>query len=143
MVKNNLVSAVVGFVFALGLGIAGMTQPQKVIGFLDVFGTWDPTLLFVMVGAIGVHLIVYRWLRKQPRPKLDPAWHLPTAREVTPSLVIGSAIFGMGWGLAGYCPGPGWVSLATSDLQPILFVFGMLFGMLAFKFLDRKIGFKR
>ncbi len=106
--KQSLVSLVVGFIFALGLGISGMTQPQKVIGFLDVFGHWDVSLMFVMIGAIFVHLIIHRLFSKRKSPLFSEKWHLPTKKEITPSLIIGSALFGFGWALAGYALGPPW-----------------------------------
>jgi uncharacterized membrane protein YedE/YeeE len=141
--KKNLASGVVGFLFALGLGISGMTDPQKVLSFLDVFGKWDPSLAFVMVGAILVHLPLYRLIRRQRNPRLCSEWHIPENSKITPSLAIGAMIFGMGWGLAGYCPGPGITSLATLDPRPLVFVAAMIVGMSLFKVLDRKIGFKR
>lgn len=97
--KNALASFIVGLIFALGLGVSGMTQPQKVVGFLDLFGQWDPSLIFVMIGAIAVHFLTYRLIRKRNTPLLDTQWHVPTKRELTPSLMIGSVLFGVGWGL--------------------------------------------
>jgi uncharacterized membrane protein YedE/YeeE len=131
--KNNLVALSVGFLFALGLGISGMTQPSKVIGFLDLFGAWDPSLLFVMVGAISVHSLAYRLIKNRPTPLLSTQWHLPTKKELTPSLVIGAILFGAGWGLAGYCPGPALVSVASLTPSALLFVGSMIVGMIAFK----------
>lgn len=141
--KSNLAAGIVGFLFALGLGISGMTDPHKVLSFLDVFGSWDPSLMFVMVGAILVHLLLYRLIRKQKSPLYGSEWHVPKNSQITPSLVAGALIFGVGWGLAGYCPGPGIASLATMDPRPLVFVGSMILGMLLFKLLDKKIGFKR
>lgn len=137
--KNALAAFVVGFIFALGLGVSGMTQPQKVIGFLDLFGNWDPSLMFVMAGAILVHFVSYRWIRRRPSPLLSPRWHIPTKKEITPALVVGSLIFGVGWGLAGFCPGPALTSLANLQSTPVVFVVSMLAGMLLFKAIDRKL----
>jgi len=141
--KKNIAIWLVGFNFALGLGLSGMTQPQKVIGFLDIFHNWDPSLMFVMLGSVLVHFISYKIIRKQPYPLFSKIWHIPEKKKITPSLIIGSTIFGIGWGLAGYCPGPAITSIASLQKGPIIFVFGMLLGMLIFKILDRKIKFNR
>lgn len=130
--KQNVVSFAVGLTFAAGLAISGMTQPQKVIGFLDPW-SWDSSLLFVMLGAIGIHLISYPLIRRRQSPLLDTKWHVPTRKDITPRLMLGSALFGIGWGLAGFCPGPALTSLASGDTRSALFVGGMIFGMLLFK----------
>src|SRR5690606_37556201 len=104
------------------LGISGMTQPGRVVGFLDVFGDWDPTLAFVMAGAVAVHFITYRLIRKRKSPLWAPKWHLPTDRKLDSKLVLGAVLFGVGWGLAGYCPGPALTSLASFTLRPYVFV---------------------
>lgn len=135
--KNALAALVVGFTFALGLGLSGMTQPQKVISFLDIFGNWDPSLIFVMLGAIAVHFITYRLIRNRKSPLLSPDWHVPTKREITPALVIGSLLFGVGWALGGFCPGPAVTSLASFDGRVTTFVVSMLVGMFIFKQLDK------
>lgn len=122
-------SFLLGLLFALGLGISGMTQPQKVIGFLSIFSDWDYTLIFVMVGAILVHGLTYRLIRKRRSPLLDMTFHIPTKTEITPQLVGGAAIFGAGWGLAGYCPGPALTSLASGNISPWIFCFAMISGM--------------
>ncbi len=137
--KNNLTALVVGFIFAIGLGISGMTQPQKVVGFLDLFGNWDPSLIFVMAGAILVHFVTYRLIRKRSSPLLTVDWHVPTKKEITPALVTGSVLFGIGWGLGGYCPGPAVTSLASFEAKPFIFVFSMLAGMWVFKLIDKKL----
>ncbi|AGH94490.1 YeeE/YedE family protein [Pseudobdellovibrio exovorus] len=141
--KNSLAALVVGFVFAIGLGLSGMTQPQKVVGFLDIFGQWDPSLMFVMVGAIAVHGISYRLIRRRAKPFWSSEWHVPTKKEITPSLVLGSFVFGVGWALAGFCPGPAITALATFELRPIIFVVSMLIGMLIFRWLDKVLKIKR
>ena len=141
--KNNLAAWVVGFVFATGLGISGMTNPDKVIGFLNIFGGWDPSLMFVMAGSIFVHFFSYRIITKRKNPLLSPQWHVPKKSKVTVSLISGSLIFGIGWGLAGYCPGPAITSLSALNPQTYIFVLGMLIGMYAFKFADKKLRFKR
>lgn len=141
--KNALAALVVGFIFAIGLGISGMTQPQKVVGFLDLFGQWDPSLIFVMVGAIAVHFVTYRLIRKRNSPLFSTQWFVPTKRDITPALVIGAILFGIGWGLGGYCPGPAVTSLASFTLQPLIFVGSMLMGMLAFKGFDKILKLQR
>jgi uncharacterized membrane protein YedE/YeeE len=141
--KNGVAAFVVGFIFALGLGISGMTQPQKVVGFLDLFGNWDPSLLFVMIGAIGVHFVAYKIIRKRKTPVFSSEWNVPIKTEITPSLVVGSVIFGVGWGLGGLCPGPAMVSLGSLQLRPLVFVVSMILGMLLFQLVDKKINIKK
>ncbi len=141
--KKNISSFAVGFLFALGLGLSGMTQPQKVIGFLDLFGTFNPSLLFVMIGAILVHFISYRLIRKKDTPLLHTEWMVPTKKDITPALIIGSSIFGFGWGLGGYCPGPALTSLASFEVRPLLFVISMIGGMLLFKWVDSFLKLKK
>lgn len=137
--KNALAALVVGFIFAIGLGLSGMTQPQKVIGFLDFFNQWDPSLIFVMLGAIFVHFVTYKIIRKKNSPLLSAHWHVPTKKEITPALLIGSFIFGIGWALGGFCPGPAITSIASFDKMPVIFVTSMLIGMLVFRMVDKKI----
>lgn len=137
--KNALAALAVGFIFALGLGLSGMTQPQKVIGFLDLFGNWDPSLIFVMAGAIAVHFVTYKIIRKRKSPLLSMDWQVPTKKEITPALLGGSFLFGVGWALGGFCPGPAVTSLASFDKTPFIFVISMLLGMLIFRFVDQKL----
>jgi uncharacterized membrane protein YedE/YeeE len=137
--KNAMAAFVVGFIFAIGLGVAGMTQPQKVVGFLDLFGNWDPSLIFVMAGAIAVHFVTYRVIRKRNSPLFAMQWHVPTKTEITPTLVIGAVIFGIGWGLAGFCPGPAVTALASLSVKPLVFLISMVLGMLLFRGLDKKL----
>jgi uncharacterized membrane protein YedE/YeeE len=125
-----------GLLFGIGLIVGGMTRPAKVIGFLDVTGDWDPSLAFVMGGALAVHLALYRLIRRRPSPLLDARFHVPTRRDVDVRLVAGAALFGAGWGLAGFCPGPALVS-AASGPEAALFVAAMLVGMYLFKIFDR------
>nr|WP_295904868.1 YeeE/YedE family protein [uncultured Bdellovibrio sp.] len=124
------VALIVGLLFAIGLAISGMTQPQKVLGFLTLGSGWDPSLMFVMMGAIPVHAISYRWIRGKKSPLFDTKWHVPQGKEITKPLIIGSALFGIGWGLAGYCPGPALTSLGTGGEKVIYFVIAMVAGML-------------
>ncbi len=121
---------VAGLVFAIGLGISGMTLPSKVIGFLDVMGDWDPSLAFVMGGAIAVHLTFTRWLLRRGRPLVAEAFHFPTRSDIDGRLVVGAALFGVGWGLVGYCPGPVLVSAGAGRKEAVAFVVAMTLGML-------------
>jgi uncharacterized membrane protein YedE/YeeE len=123
-----LVALAAGLVFALGLGLSGMTQPAKVISFLDVAGTWDPSLAFVMVGAIGVHALVLRLDARRSAPLLSDHFDAPPARSVDAPLLLGSALFGLGWGVSGFCPGPALVGLSTGSLGVAAFVCAMALG---------------
>lgn len=134
--SSVLTSFVSGIVFAVGLGIGGMTQPAKVIGFLDFAGNWDPSLAFVMIGAIAVHSILYRVIRNRPSPLFSQAFSLPTRADIDLRLVGGATIFGLGWGIAGFCPGPALTSLASGNLSPVIFTVAMIAGMVLYKFVD-------
>ena len=118
-----------GLVFGLGLAVSGMMNPAKVIGFLDVAGDWDPTLAFVMVGALLVAVSAYRFIPKRPRPVLEEGFSLPTKKALDAPLVGGSALFGVGWGLVGFCPGPAVAALGTGLAPVFAFVAAMLAGM--------------
>ncbi len=128
----------IGLVFGFGLVVSGMTEPAKVIGFLDVTGRWDPSLAFVMVGAILTHWILFRFIMKRPSPLLASAFGLPTAQRLDARLIGGAALFGLGWGLAGYCPGPGLVSVGALTAPALLFVGSMLAGMGAFELMEAR-----
>ena len=138
-VKQNIVSFLVGLLFAVGLAISGMTGPQNVIGFLTI-ENWNPSLLLVMFGAVGVHTLAYPLIKKRASPVFEMKWHIPTRRDLNVRLILGSALFGIGWGLGGYCPGPGVTSLATFDARAIIFVVFMIAGMLLFKKTERYLG---
>lgn len=129
MTKRNGVALLAGLLFALGLALSGMTQPSKVIGFLDVSGHWDPSLAFVMLGAISVHFVALRVAKKRAAPLLAPTFELPARDHIDGKLVAGAALFGLGWGLSGYCPGPALVSVACGALPPITLCASMLAGM--------------
>jgi uncharacterized membrane protein YedE/YeeE len=136
----NILSALaVGLVFGIGLIVSGMTNPAKVQGFLDLAGNWDPTLAFVMGGAILVGLVAFRLAGKRERSLLGEAMRLPTATAIDRRLVLGSLAFGAGWGLAGFCPGPALASLATGGTKAMLFSGAMLGGMLVFEILERRL----
>jgi len=141
--KSLITSFVSAFLFAIGLERSGMTDPQKVVGFLDVVGDWNPALLFVMVGAIAVHFFTYRWIRRRPTPLFASEWRVPSQKDFTISLMLGSFLFGIGWGMAGYCPGPALVSITRFEPRVTLFVISMLVGMLVFHKLDERLKFQR
>jgi uncharacterized protein len=127
-----LLAGLAGALFGAGLLVSGMTQPARVIGFLDVTGRWDPGLAFVMGGAVLVYAIAFRRIRGgRWAPWFDGKLHLPTRRDIDPPLVIGAALFGIGWGLGGLCPGPAIVSAASGNLAGMAFVAAMLAGMYA------------
>lgn len=126
-----VVSWAAGLLFAVGLAIGGMTRPAKVLAFLDLAGKWDPSLAFVMAGAIAVHALAYRLVRRRRTPFFAASFALPPRSDVDPSLVAGALCFGVGWGLAGYCPGPALTGLASGAVPTCVFVAGMVLGMAA------------
>ncbi|MGY2276710.1 DUF6691 family protein [Pseudomonas monsensis] len=127
-----------GLIFGIGLLISGMTNPAKVIGFLDLAGHWDPSLAFVMAGAIAVAAVGFKFARTRIRSLLGLPMNLPTARHIDRRLVVGSLLFGIGWGLAGVCPGPALVLLGSGIGKGAVFVIAMLVGMGLFEWLERK-----
>ncbi len=127
--KALLTSFVSGTVFALGLGISGMTRPIKVIGFLDFLGDWDPSLALVMIGAIAVYFVAYRWSRRMVSPVLAAEFPVPARSDLDARLILGAAIFGAGWGLGGFCPGPAITALASGAPPVAVFVAAMAAGI--------------
>jgi uncharacterized membrane protein YedE/YeeE len=127
-----------GLVFGVGLIVSGMTDPSKVIGFLDVAGKWDPSLAFVMGGAILVGIFAFRLAGGRPKAILGEAMRLPTATQIDRRLVLGGLAFGIGWGLAGFCPGPALASLGTGSGKALIFVIAMVGGMAIFELLERR-----
>ena len=123
----------IGLLFGTGLIISGMTDPGKVIGFLDLFGAWDPSLALVMGGAVIVGIFAFAIARKRTTAFLGGAMHLPSSTEIDWRLVVGGLLFGAGWGLAGFCPGPAIVSLGSGQPKAVVFVAAMLAGMLLFE----------
>ena len=130
-------SFLIGLLFGLGLVISQMMNPAKVIGFLDITGDWDPTLAVVMAAALGVTFIGYRMTFARKRALLGDEFHVPAKGKVTSSLIFGSALFGIGWGLAGFCPGPALVAATVGGTNAILFIAAMLVGMLANRMVGR------
>jgi len=135
---NRISEFFIGLLFGWGLLISGMTDPGKVLGFLDLAGAWDPSLAFVMGGAILVGVAGFAVAKKRTRSFLGAAMHLPTSRDIDRRLIIGSLTFGAGWGLAGFCPGPGLVTMGSGEPKAALFVAAMIGGMALFEVLDRR-----
>lgn len=121
-------SLLAGAIFGIGLTVADMTDPRKVLAFLDVFGDWDASLLFVLGAAVVLSAVFFRWVLKRPGPVLDGVFHLPSATEVDYRLVSGAVIFGVGWGIAGYCPGPAIASLGFGNHEALWIVPAMAAG---------------
>ena len=126
-----------GLLFGIGLMISGMANPAKVEGFLDLAGRWDPSLAFVMVGAIAIGSLAFLIAKRRKRSLLGLSVQLPASTTVTLRLVLGSAAFGIGWGLAGFCPGPALVALGAGNLKAVGFVAAMVVGMLVFEVIER------
>ncbi len=137
------VALLVGLLFGTGLIVSGMTDPSKVIGFLDLAGQWDPSLAFVMGGAVLVGLVAFRLAGRRERSLLGEAMRLPATTRIDRRLVLGGLTFGVGWGLAGYCPGPALASVATGLAAPLTFTLAMLAGMGIFELLERASAHRR
>ena len=135
-----LIQLVAGVIFGLGLVISGMANPAKVLNFLDVAGTWDPSLAFVMAGAVAVTAIGYRLVLARPKPLFASSFHLPTQRTLDARIFVGPAIFGIGWGLSGFCPGPAVTSLGLAASGTLAFVPAMLIGMAVARWLALRPG---
>ncbi|OHC27314.1 MAG: hypothetical protein A2Y50_08680 [Pseudomonadales bacterium RIFCSPLOWO2_12_59_9] len=135
---GKLLALVAGLIFGLGLLLAGMANPTKVLGFLDLAGPWDPSLALVMAGAIAVAVLPFTWAKRQSCSLLGAPMQLPNKRQLDRRLLIGSLLFGIGWGIAGICPGPAVAILLTGHWQALLFVLAMLAGMGFFELLERR-----
>lgn len=133
-----LMALVAGLVFGLGLIISGMTYPSKVIGFLDLFGSWDPSLAFTMLSAILVSFTGFRLTTIMNKSILGNVIQMPLTNSIDKKLILGSLIFGIGWGLAGYCPGPALTSLMSGNLKTLIFTISMIIGMFLYEFTSRK-----
>ncbi len=131
---KRLATAVVsGLVFGLGLAVSGMVNPAKITGFLDVAGNWDPSLAIVLAAATGTTVLCFRYILKRGRPLLDTEFHMPTRSDVDYSLVLGAGIFGIGWGIVGFCPGPVYTTLLMGRWEAWLFFAAMIAGMATFR----------
>ena len=136
--QHRISEFLVGLLFGLGLILSGMTDPGKVLGFLDISGMWDPSLALVMAGAIAVGFFAFAIAKKRTVNFLGGALHLPKSNQIDKPLVIGATLFGAGWGLAGFCPGPGLVSLASGQIKGAMFVGFMVLGMQLFEVWNRQ-----
>lgn len=133
MKPQEVIAILSGLLFGLGLGISQMVDREKVLGFLDVAGKWDATLIFVLGGAVGVTLIAFRFILSWKQPLLDSQFYLPPRNDIDLKLVTGAAIFGIGWGISGYCPGPAVTSLVQFTLNPLMFIIAFILGSLAYR----------
>jgi len=134
---QRFIEFLVGLLFGLGLLLSGMANPAKILGFLDLFGQWDPSLAFVMGGALLVSFFAYLLAKQRTTSFFGDAMHLPKATQIDRRLVLGSLVFGAGWGLAGFCPGPALVSMASGETKALVFVVAMVVGMLIFGWAER------
>lgn len=135
MKKSDLAALGSGALFAIGLAISGMTRPEKILGFLDFAGPWDASLVFVMLGAIAVHFVAFRIITRRASPLFDTKFHIPTRKDVDARLILGATIFGVGWGLGGFCPGPAIACASSGSLVGVVFLVGMTAGI----FLENKM----
>ncbi|RZV34738.1 MAG: YeeE/YedE family protein [Sphingomonadaceae bacterium] len=138
MTRLAPIALISGILFGAGLALGGMTNPARVRGFLDIFGEWDPTLAFVMGGAVIVMAIAWRFQARMAEPIVAGVFALPDRTDLTPSLVGGAALFGIGWGIAGLCPGPGFAALVIAPAKAVAFIAAMLVGMLIARFLEKR-----
>ena len=134
--RRDLASLVAGLVFGFGLALSGMTHPQKVLDFLDVTGTWDASLLFVLGGAVGVTLVTFRFILRQPRPVLAERFFITKEMHIDRSLILGAILFGVGWGISGYCPGPAIALIAAPNWELLAFLPAALLGAVAEKYFE-------
>jgi len=132
LAKQDFLALASGTIFGVGLGLSQMIDRQRVLGFLNLAGTWDPTLLFVLAGAVAFTVVAFRFVLRRQIPLLGNKFYLPTRKDIDSNLILGTAIFGIGWGISGYCPGPGITALVLGSWNPVLFVLALLAGMFAF-----------
>ena len=135
---NRLIAVLTGAMFGVGLTLAGMVNPYKVLNFLNLLGNWDPSLALVMGGGLAVTLVSFRWVLNRPKPILAAEFSLPVRFDIDRKLVIGGVLFGLGWGVAGYCPGPAIAALSFGSAEPWLFVAAMLLGSFSCQWLDKR-----
>lgn len=132
--KTHTIALITGLLFGLGLGLSQMVDRNRVLGFLDVAGNWDATLLFVLGGAVGVTVLSFSFILRRSQPLFADKFQLPSSNHIDRRLLLGAAIFGIGWGTAGYCPGPAISALSLGDWNPVLFLAAMITGSLAYQY---------
>jgi len=137
------IAYLVGLIFGLGISMSGMANPAKVINFFDITGSWDPSLAFVMGGGVLVTFFGYRWVHSKSKPLFESSFAMPTREDIDTRLVTGSLIFGVGWGIAGFCPGGALPALGTGNFMVILFVLALLAGIVVTKILESSVANKR
>jgi uncharacterized membrane protein YedE/YeeE len=137
--KQNLIALLCGIIFGIGLSLSQMISPNKVLNFLDITSNWDPSLIFVMLGALAVAFVSFKWILKRPAPILAENFQLSRKSSVDKSLILGAAIFGIGWGISGYCPGPAVTSLGLLSLESVIMVVAIYLGFFAYnRFFEQK-----
>lgn len=136
--KENVGALVSGLLVGFGLAMSQMTDRERILGFLDFAGAWDPTLAFVLAGAVGTTLIAFRFILRRPTPLFTGAFHLPTRTDIDRPLVLGSVVFGVGWGIAGYCPGPAIGALSLGTLNPVIFLVALVAGSFSYRWLSTR-----
>jgi len=136
--SKNFIALLSGIIFGLGLSVSQMINPNKVINFLDIFGQWDPSLAFVMMGALLVTFISFRLVLKRPEPLLEEGFHLSKRTDIDKALVTGAALFGVGWGMSGYCPGPAVANLGSGGFEAIIMVLSIYVGFFSQKWFSNR-----
>jgi uncharacterized membrane protein YedE/YeeE len=137
--KQNLVALLCGIIFGIGLSLSQMINPNKVLNFLDITGNWDPSLIFVMLGALVIAFISFKWILKHPAPLLAESFHISKNTSVDKPLLLGAAIFGIGWGMSGYCPGPAVTGLGLLSLESVILVVAIYLGFFVYnRFIGQK-----
>ena len=131
-----------GVIFGVGLAVSQMINPAKVLAFFDVFGSWDPSLAFVMGGAVGVTIVAFRYVIRRGQPVIEPSFSLPTRSDIDARLVGGAAVYGVGWGLTGFCVGPAVAAVAFADGRVVLFLAALMVGMVVGKLVDTRVGIR-
>lgn len=136
--KQKAIALLSGLLFGFGLGLSQMIDRQRILGFLDITGEWDPTLLFVLGGAVGVTVVAFRFALRLPHPFLSDRFFLPTKTTIDRPLLLGAGLFGIGWGISGYCPGPGITALTLGMWNPVLFVLSEIVGSLTYRWISNR-----
>ena len=130
--KHNLIALLCGLIFGIGLSLSQMINPNKVLNFLDITGNWDPSLIFVMMGALALAFVSFKWILKRPAPLLAESFHISRKSSVDKMLILGAAIFGIGWGMSGYCPGPAVAGLGLLSFESVVMVLAIYLGFFAY-----------